>query len=743
MQITIHYAKCRGKPQNIFYPCRETISSEAEFARVVAYDHMFSSMRDNRRNMKCFVETSALAADIDNDHSEDPDDWFSPEDIADSFPDVAYIAYTSRSHMKQKGGKSPRPRFHVVFPITTVTDPAAYAALMNRLHLAFPAVDSNAIDAARFFFGNPDTEVYFHPASKNIDRFLDEMPVAVQHGRKAEALFQVWSDQQSVVPASGPIPEGSRNKAMHLIAVRLLKRYGDTEETYAAYLKEADRCSPPLPEAELTTSWNSACAFYHNTISKQPGYVQPEQYGLAQDCPPFIIFTGRKGEAATVHPSLLADYIRERVPFLLVQDSGLNDTLLYVYDHGVYKVYSEKMMLGLIKEPVQQYNLRLVSMPKIREAYSQLMTDPGYTPIDALDANESIVNFQNGLLYITADELRFLPHTPKVYSTIQLSCDWIGEETSTPVFDRFLSDLTSGNEEEAQLLLQYMGACFSNVPGWRMKQSLFLVGPGDTGKSQLKSLTEKILGRGNYISADLQDIERRFGTGSIYGTRLIGSSDMSFMTVDELKTFKKFTGGDNLFAEFKGKQAFSHVFKGLSWFCANALPKFGGDDGSWVYDRFLIVRCGNVIPKEKQDHTMLDKLYEEREGIIYKAMKALQTVIADGFRFSEPESVKLAREEYHADNSTPIRFYNECMCARKANDYKDRCSAQVIYDAYKAWCNDNVRHGYHKTAKEFRDTLAAHFGTTYDSMKIHREDGNYYKGLTLKPEVRSQYLGLF
>ena len=71
-----------------------------------------------------------------------------------------------------------------------------------------------------------------------------------------------------------------------------------------------------------------------------------------------------------------------------------------------------------------------------------------------------------------------------------------------------------------------------------MKKALFLVGQGDTGKSQLKSLVERLLGRGN-----LKEIESRFGTGAVYGTRLAGSSDMSLLSVDELKTFKKMTGG--------------------------------------------------------------------------------------------------------------------------------------------------------------------------------------------------------
>ena len=160
-----------------------------------------------------------------------------------------------------------------------------------------------------------------------------------------------------------------------------------------------------------------------------------------------------------------------------------------------------------------------------------------------------------------------------------------------------MDTLTNGDEMVKQLLMEFIGVCISNVKGWRMKKALFLVGQGDTGKSQLKSLVERLLGRGNFIGIDLKEIESRFGTGAVYGTRLAGSSDMSFLSVDELKTFKKMTGGDSLFAEFKGQQAFEFTFNGLLWFCMNRLPKFGGDDGKWVYDRIMVVDCPNVIPK--------------------------------------------------------------------------------------------------------------------------------------------------
>ena len=76
-----------------------------------------------------------------------------------------------------------------------------------------------------------------------------------------------------------------------------------------------------------------------------------------------------------------------------------------------------------------------------------------------------------------------------------------------------------------------------------------------------------MLGSENFIGIDLKEIESRFGTGAIYGTRLAGSSDMSFLSVDELKTFKEITGGDSLFAEFKGMQGFQYTYNGLCAKC--------------------------------------------------------------------------------------------------------------------------------------------------------------------------------
>ena len=251
-----------------------------------------------------------------------------------------------------------------------------------------------------------------------------------------------------------------------------------------------------------------------------------------------------------------------------------------------------------------------------------------------------------------------------------------------------------------------------------------------------------MLGKGNFIGADLSEIEARFGTGTIYGTRLAGSSDMSFMTVSELKTFKKITGGDSLFAEFKGQQGFEFTYSGLLWFCMNRLPKFGGDDGNWVYNRIMVVNCSNVIPPEQQDKLLLDKMYAERDGIIYLAVRALQKVIRNGYRFDEPETVTQARADYMRDNNTVLSFFEECMVKREGFRISDNATTGKIYKVYVAWCRDN-NGGYAKTARDFRDDMCTYLGAAYDELTKRSGGNTYYKEYTLSDEVKEQYADVY
>ena len=452
--------------------------------------------------------------------------------------------------------------------------------------------------------------------------------------------------------------------------------------------------------------------------------------------PPFITFNPNKGHMEVNCPKLAA-YVREHLKYVLVQDaaSKLSTVMKYVYEDGCYHLCSDDRMKGYIKKFITDYDESFLQMKHVDEVYKQINTDLNILNSTLLNQDENIINFQNGILNLDTMELQ--PHSPDILSTIQIPCNWNGADAPTPVFDSFMDSFTEGREDVRKLLLQFMGVCISNIKGWRLKKALFLIGEGDTGKSQLKGLTERLLGAGNHIGIDLDRIEARFGTSAIYGKRLAGSSDMKFLTIKELEVFKQCTGGDALFAEFKGLSAFHFIYDGLLWFCANRAPKFGGDQGDWVYDRMMIINCHNVIPVEKRDRKLLDKLYAEREGIVYKAVMALKEVIANGYRFDEPDIVKENRHAYKLQNNSVLYFFEECMQERPkpgSVPRNDRFTVNRVYDAYRNWCNQECD-GYSSKFSEFKKLYGEYCGKPLDRCIGSRNGGNYLLFHELAPEV--------
>lgn len=259
--LTVYHSGQCGNAKICRYPHTGTGSTPEELKQLFCYDHTFIRFKNNYRCIDNFQETAVVVLDNDNDHTDDPSKWISIEDVPKLFPGVPCIVYTSRNHMKQKGDRSPRERFHVIFFIGSIADPKSYTKLMQRIQTAYPFFDDNALDAGRFFYGNPDTEVYIFPGDTTVDQFLQD--------QEAEDAF---ANMENV------IPEGSRNSKLSHAAGKIVKRWGDTPEGYAKFLEVVAKCSPPLPESEVKAIWKSAVKFLHKKLEKAPDYVSPAEY---------------------------------------------------------------------------------------------------------------------------------------------------------------------------------------------------------------------------------------------------------------------------------------------------------------------------------------------------------------------------------------------------------------------------------------------------------------------------------
>ena len=448
--------------------------------------------------------------------------------------------------------------------------------------------------------------------------------------------------------------------------------------------------------------------------------------------PYFIIREERnKKIVEKISAPLLADWMRERIHYQLVSDEMNQYSAIYWYRDGVYQEARENVFKGVIKREIAKYRPELVKMSIINEVYEQLMTDLDYVSLSKFNADQNIINFKNGVLHL--DTMKKTKHDPKHLSSIQIPCDWPAKEIPTPTFDKYLDTLTNGDKDLQAFILAFIGICISNVWGTHFKKGLFFTGPGDTGKSQIKLLLEMLLGERNHFAIDLSGLEARFGTSYVYGKRMVGSADMGFMSLKELRTFKQLTGGDSIMGERKAQQGFTFRYRGCLIFCANRMPVFSGDDGAWVYDRFCIVKCKNVIPVEERDSNLLDKMFAEASGIIYKAVMQLKEVIQNGYKLTEPQAIIEAREEYAKTNNIVTAFAAECL-----EDFKgsgQNATITMVYNAFLRWCKGN-NNGHAYSMAEFKKKLAQTYGIPVDKLIQHTSIGNVIVGKNLTQDAR-------
>ena len=303
----------------------------------------------------------------------------------------------------------------------------------------------------------------------------------------------------------------------------------------------------------------------------------------------------------TVRRQKLYSHLKETLK-IKVTDKGN----IYLKDGDIYKILLPREFKALIKEylPVEYRTNK-----DWEAVYKEFITDFSDIKETDFDSDENIIGFENGVLHLDSGELS--EYDEKYLLTRKIPCEYLPNKTiaDAPVFENYIKTLCNNRETEITFLLEYIGAILSNVRGYRFKKLLILVGAGNTGKTQLRELTMNLLGRDQCVSIDMKKINERFGAAQLYRKRLAGSGDMSTVEISEMNVIKNLTGGDSLFAEYKGKDGFSFRYDGFLWFNANALPHFRGDRGEHVYSRFAIIECNNVIPPEERDSKLLDKLF--------------------------------------------------------------------------------------------------------------------------------------
>ncbi len=365
-----------GVQTNCRYPNEHTIIDETSFCKAVSHDFVCAKYKNNYRKNENFIESECLGLDLDNEHSDDPKDWVSTDDIEKAFAGVTFFVQYSRNHNKPKKDKSARPRAHYLFPIEKVTDFKQYAKLKDQVQAYFPYFDKGAMDSGRLFFGTPNPKVEMVQGFMNLTEFLQTLDTDFDENLGKGTYGSI------------EIKEGSRNNEMSRFAAKLLIRFGNSKEAKEAFLERAGQCSPPLSRDELKSIWKSALKF-HQKVANQEGYISPEEYNKdpGWDIPiPFDEYILPTFPIDALPPAI-ADYVKAlaestQTPIDMAATSAI--AVLSVCMQGKFRIKAKEDW----SEPVNTFVLDVMNPSERKSAVQSAMI----RPLNLYEAKQNTLN---------------------------------------------------------------------------------------------------------------------------------------------------------------------------------------------------------------------------------------------------------------------------------------------------------------------------------------------------------------
>ena len=82
LEFTIYTADCVGNNGNCLYPNKMIVTDKESFIASTKMDHVTAKYKGNYRSKDNFEFSDCIPLDCDNDHSDNPNEWVTPLDIA-------------------------------------------------------------------------------------------------------------------------------------------------------------------------------------------------------------------------------------------------------------------------------------------------------------------------------------------------------------------------------------------------------------------------------------------------------------------------------------------------------------------------------------------------------------------------------------------------------------------------------------------------------------------------------------
>lgn len=344
---------------------------------------------------------------------------------------------------------------------------------------------------------------------------------------------------------------------------------------------------------------------------------------------------------------------------------------------------------------------------------------------DEFNQSKELVNLENGVFNLESGEL--LEHDPRFRFTYQVKASYLQdpEYINCPTFEAFCRSSLGGDPKKRQLLLETIGYICSDLTAG--KCAFFLQGQPNSGKSIVAEFVGRLFAPSLVSNVPLHQLGDRFSRAELAGKKVNIAGEIAGRALRDISLFKSVTGSDRIMGELKGRDPFYFTPQCKLLFAGNTLPRTTEADTTAAFaNRLVILLFNQSIPPEKQDKSLLDRLWKEADSIVTLSLHALQNLMDRNFVFALPEDSKAFLASFACRSNVLPGFLEECCVL----SLKARVFNTDLFAAFVEYCARNGLEAFSRN--QFYDLLSGIPGVYAKRIRIGKENRQGHTGIELK-----------